>query len=88
MLVLSRRAPDTNAAFAPSNQFRQMIDRRLAIAQRGLAEARHHLESGQNEDAGIVLDKIDEDLHLLRCRLDREAEMAAPRPAPLVGSAN
>ena len=88
MLVLSRRAPDTNIVFAPSNQFRQMIDRRLAIAQKGLAEAQRHLKAGQAEDAGIVLEKIDEDLHLLHCRLDREAEMAVPRPAPLLGSAN
>jgi hypothetical protein len=88
MLVLSRRVPDTNVAFTPSNQFRQMIDRRLAITQKGLAEVRRHLEAGQAEDAGIVLEKIDEDLHLLRCRLDREAEMATPRPTPLLGSAN
>ena len=88
MLVLSRRAPDTNVVFTPSNQFRQMIDRRLTIAQKGLAEVRRHLEAGRSEDAGIVLEKIDEDLHLLRCRLEREAEMAVPRPSPLVGSAN
>jgi hypothetical protein len=88
MLVLSRRGRDTNAVPVPFNQFRQMIDRRLAIAQKGLAEAQRHLQAGQDTDAGIVLGKIDEDLHLLRCRLDREAELASPRTSPLLGSAN
>jgi hypothetical protein len=65
-----------------------MIDRRLAIAQKGLDEVRRHMEAGESDDAGIVLEKIDEDLYLLRCRLDREGETAAPRPSPLLGSAN
>jgi hypothetical protein len=65
-----------------------MVDRRLAIAQKGLAEVQRHLAAGQAEDAGIVLEKIDEDLHLLRCRLVRETETVAPRSSVLVGSAN
>ena len=88
MLVLSDRARDTNALSTSLSQFTQMVDRRLAIAQKGLAEARQHLASGQSEDAGIVLEKIDEDLHLLRCRLSREVEMVAPRPSVLHESAN
>jgi hypothetical protein len=56
-----------------------MVARRLTIARMGLAEARQHLEAGQAEDAGIVLEKIDEDLHLLRRRLIRESETIAHR---------
>jgi hypothetical protein len=61
-----------------------MLDRRLSIAQKGLAEAQQHLAAGQSEDAGIVLEKIDEDLHLLRCRLSREGEVLAARPSALL----
>lgn len=88
MLVLSDRARDTNALSPSFSQLTQMLDRRLAIAQIGLAEASQHLAAGQTEDAGIVLEKIDEDLHLLRCRLSREAEKTAPRPSVLHESAN
>ncbi len=88
MLVRSNRARDIYAVSGAFSQVRQLVDRRLAIAQKGLAEARLHLEAGQEEDAGIVLEKIDEDLHLLRCRLIRETETAAPRSSVLVGSAN
>ena len=58
------------------------------IAQMGLAEARQRLAAGQVADADIVLDKIDEDLHLLRCRIDRETKTVAVRPSSLRESAN
>ncbi len=85
MQICSDRARETNVLSASVSPFRQMVDRRLAIAQMGLAEARHHLAAGQAEDADMVLDKIDEDLHLLRRRLIRETET---RPATLHGCAN
>jgi hypothetical protein len=88
MLVLSDRARETNTASVSFSQFTQMVDRRLSIAQMGLAEARQHLAAGQAADANIVLDKIDEDLLLLRCRIDREAKTVAARPSPLHESAN
>lgn len=88
MLVLSDRARDKNALSPSFSQFAQMLDRRLSIAQMGLTEARQHLAAGQSEDAEIVLEKIDEDLHLLRCRITREREMVAPRPAVLCDSTN
>ncbi len=88
MLVLSKRARETNVPSAPSSPFTQMVDRRLSIAQKGLAEARQHLAAGQVEDADIVLEKIDEDLHLLRCRIRREMETVAPRSTALHESAN
>jgi hypothetical protein len=88
MLVLSQCARETSALSVSSSPFTQMIDRRLSIAQKGLVEARQYLAAGQVEDADIVLEKIDEDLHLLRCRIRREMETIAPRPAPLHESAN
>lgn len=88
MLVLSKRARDANALSVPFSQFQQMVDRRLSISQKGLAEARRHMMAGQAEDAGIVLEKIEEDLLLLRCRLDCEVKTTAPRSTVLHDSAN
>jgi hypothetical protein len=88
MLVLSNRARETKAASVSFSQFTQMVDRRLSIAQMGLAEARQHLAAGQVGDADIVLDKIDEDLHLLRCRINREGKTIPARPSSLRESAN
>jgi hypothetical protein len=88
MLVLSDRARETNAVSVSFSQFTQMVDRRLSIARMGLAEARHHLAAGQAADADIVLEKIDEDLLLLRCRVEREVKTIAARPASLHDSAN
>jgi hypothetical protein len=47
----------------------QVVVKRLEIARRGLAEARRHLGDGRTGDAKVILDKLDEDLHLLRKRL-------------------
>jgi carbon storage regulator CsrA len=55
-----------------------LVEKRLAIAREGLAEARRHLRAGRIEEAGAVLEKLDEDMHLLRSRLRREIEFAAP----------
>lgn len=88
MLVVSDRVHENNAPSPSVFQLTQMVNRRLAISQKGLAEARRHLEAGQAVDAEIVLEKIDEDLHLLRCRVRREAQRLAPRPTDLCSSAN
>lgn len=88
MLVLSNRSPNTTTHSPSFSRLAQMLDRRLAIAQKGLAEARRHLASAQVEDGSLVLEKIDEDLHLLRCRLTREAETLALRPSVLHECAN
>lgn len=85
MLVLSDRTdriPETASTSPNTAQLRQLVDRRLAIAQKGLEEARRHLAAGQDEDAGIVLEKLDEDLHLLRRRLNGAA---GRRPSVLCG---
>jgi hypothetical protein len=77
-------APAEETAPPTLLQINQLVDRRLEIARRGLSELRRHLLSGQEEDAATVLDKLDEELHLLRRRLRREAEKAdlhSPVPA-------
>jgi hypothetical protein len=88
MLVLSDRARETTALPVSFSQFTQMVDRRLSIARMGLAEARHHLASGQIADADMVLEKVDEDLLLLRCRMEREVKTIAARHSSLLESAN
>jgi hypothetical protein len=85
MVALSDRARESKTSVPSFSPFAQVVERRLAIAQKGLAEARQHLDAGQDVDAGIVLQKIDEDLHLLRRRMSREAETAASRPSPRHG---
>jgi hypothetical protein len=55
---------------------KQMLEKRLEIARTGIHEAQQLLHSGNDEDARIVLEKVDEDLHLLRRRVRREFEMA------------
>lgn len=88
MLVLSNRAREANAPSVPWSQFTQMVDRRLSISQKGLIEARQYLAAGQAEDADLVLEKIEEDLFLLRRRLDCEVKTAASRPTSLHESKN
>ena len=88
MLVLSNRARETSTPSVSWSQFTQMVDRRLSISQKGLLEARQFLASGQSEDADIVLEKIEEDLFLLRCRLDYEVKSGASRPSSLHESKN
>lgn len=88
MQFLSDRVREAPSVAASLLQFNQLVDRRLAVAGRGLAELRQHLAAGQTEDAQTLVEKLDEDLHLLRCRLGREVEMAAPRAAVLYGSAD
>jgi hypothetical protein len=54
----------------------QMLTKRLEIARTGIHEAQQLLHDGNEEDARIVLEKVDEDLHLLRRRVRREFEKA------------
>ena len=52
----------------------QMLEKRLEIARTGIHEAQQLLDDGHEDDARIVLEKVDEDLHLLRRRVRREFE--------------
>jgi hypothetical protein len=47
----------------------QVVIKRLEIAHRGLEEVRRHLGDGRSGDAAMILDKLEEDLSLLRERL-------------------
>ena len=88
MLVLSDRVAETTLP-STFSQLTQLVDRRLAITQKGLAEAHRHLASGQADDAAFVLEKIDEDLHLLRRRVRHETErIATPRSSGLYDCAS
>jgi hypothetical protein len=71
-----REAPSGRAEPAPAAPARlqQMVDRRLEVTRRGLEELQTLLRAGQIEDAEVVLDKLNEDLHLLRRRLRSETE--------------
>jgi carbon storage regulator CsrA len=85
--ILRQALPDRVAEWGPDPaaeeqpptllQISQLLDRRLEIAHKGLEELRNRLRRG-DEDAEIILDKLDEDLHLLRRRLVREVEKTAP----------
>ena len=54
----------------------QMLEKRLAIARTGIYEAQQLLHDGNEEGARIVLENVDEDLHLLRRRVRLEFERA------------
>ena len=56
---------------------KKLIDKRLEIARAGMAEASKCLRAGREEDARMLLEKIDEDLLLLRRRVRVEFERAA-----------
>lgn len=58
------------------NALKRLMDKRLEIAREGISEARQCLRAGLEEDARIILEKVDEDLHLLRRRVRREIEKA------------
>jgi len=55
---------------------KRLLDKRLDIAREGISEAQHLLRAGMEADARIILEKVDEDLHLLRRRIRREFEKA------------
>ena len=54
----------------------RLMDKRLEIAREGLNEARLVLRAGDVDQASLIMEKVDEDLHLLRRRLRREFEKA------------
>jgi carbon storage regulator CsrA len=84
--VLRQGIPDRVAEWAPETEtveelptlhsIKRLLDKRLEIAREGLSEVHQCLRAGQEEDARVLLEKVDEDLHLLRRRLRREIEKA------------
>jgi hypothetical protein len=67
--VLFADSPDS-----PPSHLGEVVHKRLSIARLGLSEVRRHLRDGRNADAGVLLDKVEEDLHLLQRRLARDAQ--------------
>ncbi len=67
---------DPNEEVPAMHLIKRLLDKRLEIARGGISEAQRCLLSGQNDDAHVLLEKVDEDLHLLRRRLRREIEKA------------
>jgi carbon storage regulator CsrA len=65
-------APDPE----PVRQLEHLVRTRLQVTRTGLAELRRHLRAGRTEEAGITLENLEEDLHLLARRL--EGNKAAP----------
>jgi len=91
--VLRDALPDRAAEWGSDkqttlHQLNRMVEKRLEITRQGLDELRQHLQGGRPEDAEAVLEKIDEDLHMLRRRVRREVEemmqSARAEPAPAV----
>jgi len=84
--ILRENVPDRVAEWGPEpgregrsptiQDVKQLIDRRLEIARKGIHEANKCLRAGQDEEARVLLEKVDEDLHLLRRRVRREVEKA------------
>lgn len=71
-----RWVPEVGEEPATLGDIERLMDKRLEIAREGLNEARQSLRSGNSDDARLILEKVDEDLHLLRRRLRREFEKA------------
>jgi carbon storage regulator CsrA len=81
--ILRQGIPDRVAEWGPPasedslpslQNIKKLIDKRLEIAREGINQARQCLRNGQEDDARVLLEKIDEDLHLLRRRVRREVE--------------
>jgi hypothetical protein len=63
---------------SPLLQLDRLLQKRLEIARLGLTELRRRVQAGDAPDAEIILDKLDEDLHLLQRRVRGEVARAAP----------
>ena len=82
--VLRQGIPDRVAEWGPIDAaveempalpaLKRLLDKRLDIAREGISEAQQLLRAGMEADARIILEKVDEDLHLLRRRIRREFE--------------
>lgn len=81
-LAGSQAAPRPSAAVdIPAPAIRDMVQNRLRILAQGLAELRRQLDADQSESAAITLDKLEEDLEMLRHRLEAEKQPTATRPS-------
>jgi carbon storage regulator CsrA len=74
-------APETADQAPTLNQVNQLIQKRLDIARQSLSELRRHLGAEASGDVDTLIDKLDEDLFLLRRRVHREVEKAGREEA-------
>jgi len=65
-------------------QLSQLLQKRLEVARLGLESVREQMEGGDLAQAGETLDRLEEDLQLLRTRVQKEVG-AALRPEVPVG---
>lgn len=65
-------------------QLSQLLQKRLEVARMGVASVREQMNNGEIEDAAEALNRLEEDLQLLRTRMQKEVG-AALRPEPPVG---
>jgi hypothetical protein len=56
-----------------------LVQKRLGIIRRGLREARRQVRCGQDEDAVVLVEKLEEDLQMLQNRVARAVDSAASR---------
>ena len=69
----------------PLPSLNALVEKRLAIFRQGLDEVQRSMSSAHTEEAKLLLDKLDEELHLLRQRLQRET-VKQPRSSLRRGS--
>lgn len=80
--VLREEVPDRVESWGPAPgeegpspltflRLNQLLQKRLEMARQGLSEIRRQVETGANTDLA-TLDRLDEDLHLLQRRVQRE----------------
>jgi len=80
--VLRGELPDRDAEWAdprpalapPLPAISSLVEKRLAILRRGLDEVQRSVSADRADEVELLLDKLDEDLHLLRQRLHTEAD--------------
>lgn len=76
--VLRGELPDHDAEWADAPAavppgLPKLVEKRLAIVRRGLDEVQRSMSAARTEEAELLLDKLDEDLHLLRQRVHSES---------------
>lgn len=86
MRIVRESAPQREAEWSPAApaaseapslpMLRRLLEKRLEIARSGLDAARQMLRAGYEEEARVLMEKVDEDLHMLRRRVRREFEKA------------
>ncbi len=85
--VQDRRVEGAGAAPAPAGaearlkQVNQLVRSRLAIGHTGLELLRHQLRQGLTREAADTLERLDEDLEMLRRRLE-QGDREPPKPPP------